>query len=129
MTAVGTWRIFMRHVKRQELRSAPWHIIPIPWTVIFRNRRDAIRHLKKVIAFSEKLGIGMVTTFVGGDQTKSVEENLRGIWPDMASNYQYAEEHGVRIAIENCPMLFEENSGGGHNLFYTPPALWRKCLI
>lgn len=56
----------------------------------------------------------MVTTFVGRDQTKSVEENLEAfgrIWPPII---QYAEEHGVRIAIENCPMLFgrEQWPGG-----------------
>lgn len=94
----------------------------------FQKREDAIRHLKKVIAFSEKLGIGMVTTFVGRDQTKSVEENLEAfsrIWPPII---QYAEEHGVRIAIENCPMLFgREQWPGGHNLF-TSPALWRKMF-
>ena len=94
----------------------------------FQKREAAIRHLKKVIAFSEKLGVGMVTTFVGRDQTKSVEENLEAfgrIWPPII---RYAEEHGVRIAIENCPMLFgREQWPGGHNLF-TSPALWRKMF-
>ena len=94
----------------------------------FQKREAAIRHLKKVIAFSEKLGVGMVTTFVGRDQTKSVEENLEAfgrIWPPII---QYAEEHGVRIAIENCPMLFgREQWPGGNNLF-TSPALWRKMF-
>ena len=94
----------------------------------FQKREDAIRHLKKVIAFSEKLGIGMVTTFVGRDQTKSVEENLEAfgrIWPPII---QYAEEHGVRIAIENCPMLFgEEQWPGGQNLMTTPP-IWREVF-
>ena len=75
-----------------------------------------------------EVGIGMVTTFVGRDQTKSVEENLEAfgrIWPPII---QYAEEHGVRIAIENCPMLFgREQWPGGHNLF-TSPALWRKMF-
>ena len=82
----------------------------------FQKREAAIRHLKKVIAFSEKLGVGMVTTFAGRDQTKSVEENLEAfgrIWPPII---RYAEEHGVRIAIENCPMLFgREQWPGGHN--------------
>lgn len=53
-----------------------------------------------------EVGIGMVTAFVGRDQNKSVEENLEAfgrIWPPII---QFTEEHGVRIAIENCPMLF-----------------------
>ena len=72
------------------------------------KRKANIEHLKKVIAASQKLGIGMVTTFIGRDHTKSVEENLKlfeEIWPDII---RFAEEHQVRVAIENCPMLFDE---------------------
>ena len=72
------------------------------------KRKANIEHLKKVIAASQKLGIGMVTTFIGRDHTKSVEENLKlfeEIWPDII---RFAEEHRVKVAIENCPMLFDE---------------------
>ena len=71
------------------------------------KRKANIEHLKKVIAASQKLGIGMVTTFIGRDHTKSVEENLKlfeEIWPDII---RFAEEHRVKVAIENCPMLFD----------------------
>ena len=70
------------------------------------KREAAIAHLKKVICFSQKLGVGLVTTFIGREQTKSVEENLetfRQVWPPII---RYAEEHDVKIAVENCPMLF-----------------------
>lgn len=71
------------------------------------ERRAAnIEHLKKVIHMSALLGVNMVTTFIGRDQTKSVEENLelvKEIWPPIL---RQAEEEGVKIAIENCPMLF-----------------------
>ena len=48
------------------------------------KRAANIAHLKKVILASEKLGVGMVTTFVGRATHKTVEENLelfREIWP------------------------------------------------
>ena len=51
------------------------------------KRAANIAHLKKVILASEKLGVGMVTTFVGRATHKTVEENLelfREIW-DMDS--------------------------------------------
>ena len=70
------------------------------------KRSANIEHLKKVILASEKLGIGMVTSFIGRDHTKSVEANMelfKEIWPDII---RFAEEHKVKIAIENCPMLF-----------------------
>lgn len=92
------------------------------------KREAAIAHLKKVICFSQKLGVGLVTTFIGREQTKSVEENLetfRQVWPPII---RYAEEHDVKIAVENCPMLFgPEQWPGGQNLF-TTPALWRTLF-
>lgn len=92
------------------------------------KRTANIAHLKNVILASEKLGIGMVTTFVGRMQTKTVEENLeafRQIWPPIVA---FAREHNVKIAIENCPMLFGADQWpGGQNLF-TTPALWEKMF-
>ena len=92
------------------------------------KRAANIAHLKKVIAASGKLGVNMVTTFVGRDQTKSVEENIelfKEIWPDIIA---YAAERGVKIGIENCPMLFGRDQWpGGQNLM-TTPAIWRKLF-
>lgn len=92
------------------------------------KRAANIAHLKQVIAASHRLGVNLVTTFVGRDQTKTVEENLelfREIWPPIV---QQAEELGVRIAIENCPMLFGlDQWPGGQNLASTP-AIWRKLF-
>jgi sugar phosphate isomerase/epimerase len=70
----------------------------------------------------------MVTTFIGRDQTKTVEENLelvKEIWPPIIA---VAEEMGVKVAIENCPMLFGSDQWpGGQNLM-TTPANWRKVF-
>ena len=92
------------------------------------KRENNIKHLYKVINMSSALGVNMVTTFVGRDQNKTVEENLeifKEVWPPIV---KYAEENGVKIAIENCPMLFgTEQWPGGQNLF-TTPKLWRKMF-
>ena len=70
----------------------------------------------------------MVTTFIGRDQTKTVEENLelvKEVWPDII---KLAEECGVKEAIENCPMLFGPDQWpGGQNLM-TTPAIWKKVF-
>lgn len=70
----------------------------------------------------------MVTTFIGRDQTKTVEENLllvKKVWEPVI---RLAEENGVKIAIENCPMLFGPDQWpGGQNLM-TTPAVWRKVF-
>ncbi len=92
------------------------------------KREAAISHLKQVINMSALLGVNMVTTFIGRDQTKTVEENLeifKEVWPPII---KLAEEMGVKIAIENCPMLFGPDQWpGGQNLF-TTPKLWRKMF-
>ena len=92
------------------------------------KRAVAVEHLKKLICASAKLGVNMVTTFIGRDQTKTVEENLelvREVWPPII---KLAEEKGVKIAIENCPMLFGPDQWpGGQNLM-TTPAIWRKVF-
>ncbi|MCI8465650.1 MAG: sugar phosphate isomerase/epimerase [Lachnospiraceae bacterium] len=101
---------------------------PNPMDCDLSKREAAVRHLETVIQASHKLGIGMVTTFIGRDQSKTVEENLKlvsEIWPPIL---RLAEEHDVKIAIENCPMLFGmEQWPGGQNLF-TSPANWKKIF-
>lgn len=92
------------------------------------KRKENIDHLKKVIEASARLGVNMVTTFIGRDSQKSVEENIelfRVIWPPIIA---FAEERKVKIAIENCPMLFGEDQWpGGQNLM-TTPVIWRKLF-
>ena len=92
------------------------------------SRRAAESHLKKVIDASRKLEIGMVTTFIGRNHNKTIEENLeimKKIWTPLL---RYAEEREIRIAIENCPMLFgKEQWPGGQNLFGAP-AIWREVF-
>ena len=85
------------------------------------KREAAIAHLQAVIKASAKLGVGMVTTFIGKDQYKTFEENIelfKQIWPGLI---KLAEDNGVKIAIENCPMLFGADQWpGGQNLRCTP---------
>ena len=87
-----------------------------------------IDHLKKVIVATRLLGLNTTTSFIGRDWTRSVDEN----WPRFLATWkpliQFAEDQGVRIAIENCPMLFTRDEWpGGKNLF-TTPAIWRRAF-
>lgn len=92
------------------------------------KREAAIDHLKALIKASAKLGVNMVTTFIGRDQYKTLEENIelfKQIWPDIIS---LAESCGVKVGIENCPMLFgAEQWPGGQNLMCTP-AIYRRLF-
>jgi sugar phosphate isomerase/epimerase len=85
-------------------------------------------HFKKVIAAAALLGVGQVTTFIGRDWTKSVEDNwprFRKVWAPLV---RFAEDHEVRIGIENCPMLFTNDEWpGGKNLAHSP-RIWRRMF-
>lgn len=88
----------------------------------------AVAHLKKIILAAELLGLSRITTFVGRDWTKSVDDN----WPRFLSTWkpliQFAEDHGIRVGIENCPMLFSRDEWpGGKNLAFSPK-IWTRMF-
>ncbi|MBO6048432.1 MAG: sugar phosphate isomerase/epimerase [Spirochaetales bacterium] len=112
--------------KKVEISSLAFY--PNPLTSDLKKRSETLAHLETLIKASAKLGINMVTTFIGRDQAKTVEENLElvgQIWPPII---KLAEKLKVRIGIENCPMLFGKDQWpGGQNLF-TSPANWQKIF-
>ncbi len=84
------------------------------------HRERVLDHFKKVIEAAKMLGVEVAGTFIGRDPSKNVEENLvmfRKIFPGLV---KFAAEGNVRIAIENCPMLFPDTWPGGTNLASTP---------
>jgi sugar phosphate isomerase/epimerase len=88
----------------------------------------AVVHLQKVIAAAPRLGLHTVNTFIGRDWTKSVDDN----WPRFLETWKplvkFAEDHGVRIGIEHCPMLFSRDEWpGGKNLAHSPK-IWRRMF-
>jgi len=91
-------------------------------------RRIANDHLRRVIEAAQRLEVGIVGTFVGRDQHLSVDVNLEDftrVWPPIV---RFAREHDVKVAIENCPMIFSSDEWpGGRNLAYSP-AIWRRMF-
>ncbi len=90
------------------------------------HRETVIAHLKKVIEGAALLEVPIVGTFVGKDKNKTVPQNLEDyakIWPPIV---KFAKDHGVKIAIENCPMLFSYDEWPGGNNLASTPAIWRK---
>ncbi|HMF14087.1 MAG TPA: sugar phosphate isomerase/epimerase family protein [Gemmataceae bacterium] len=92
------------------------------------HRRAVVEHLMKVIDAAAKLKLGVVNTFVGRDPSKSVAGNwplFRSVWPDIIRR---AESRGVKLGIENCPMLFSKDEWpGGKNLAVSPET-WRAIF-
>jgi sugar phosphate isomerase/epimerase len=92
------------------------------------HREQVNAHLRAVIDAAQRLGVSTVGTFVGNDKDRPLPENLqrfREIWPALVD---YAGERGVRIAIENCPMIFSYDEWpGGNNLAWSP-AIWDEMF-
>ena len=92
------------------------------------QRTQAQAHLRKVIDAAARLGVNLVGTFIGRDQNRPPEPAFADVleqWPPLV---KFAAERGVRIAIENCPMIFSADEWpGGRNLAYSP-ALWRRLF-
>jgi sugar phosphate isomerase/epimerase len=90
------------------------------------HRDTVIDHLKKVIEGAALLEVPVVGTFVGKDKNKTVPENLEDyakVWPPIV---KFAKDRGVKIAIENCPMIFSYDEWPGGNNLASTPAIWRK---
>jgi sugar phosphate isomerase/epimerase len=101
---------------------------PNPLSPDLEHRAEVIAHLGHVIEAAEKLGVPVVNTFIGNDKDKSLPENFaefKKVWPDIVAK---AADHGVKIAIENCPMIFSYDEWpGGNNLMHAP-ATWRDVF-
>lgn len=93
------------------------------------HREVVIEHLMKVIdAAALVMEKPIVGTFVGRDKDKTIEENLesfKGIWPDIV---KYAGDKNVKIAIENCPMIFSNDEWPGGNNLASTPKIWREMF-
>jgi sugar phosphate isomerase/epimerase len=99
----------------------------IPLSADREQAEAAVAHLHKVIDAAPMLGLANVNAFVGANQHLPLEENLvlfQQVWPDIV---RHAEDRGVRIGIENCPMLYEKSWPFGLNLARTP-AIWRRMF-
>jgi sugar phosphate isomerase/epimerase len=89
---------------------------------------QAIAHLHRLIDASADLGVGIVNSFVGRNPAQTVDAN----WPRFLDVWRplvrHAEERGVRIGIENCPMLFTDDEWPGGKNLATSPAIWRRMF-
>ncbi|MCL4789478.1 MAG: sugar phosphate isomerase/epimerase [Verrucomicrobia bacterium] len=87
-----------------------------------------VDHLKRVIRAAPLLGLKKVNTFVGRDWTKTIDEN----WPRFLKTWKpiiaLAEDCGVKIGIENCPMSFTRDEWPGGKNLAVSPVVWRRMF-
>ena len=101
---------------------------PNPLATDETEARVYCEHIKKVIRAAALLGVPVVNTFIGRDPSKSLADNwprFCAVWPPLI---EFAESQGVRIAIENCPMLFTGDEWPGGKNLASAPAVWRRMF-
>lgn len=101
---------------------------PNPLSPDADESRHVVEHLKRVMEGAARLGLRNVNTFIGRDWTRSVEANwsrFMEVWPPLIRR---AEELGLRIGIENCPMSFTEDEWPGGKNLAVSPAIWRRMF-
>jgi sugar phosphate isomerase/epimerase len=101
---------------------------PNPLHPDLTHRAGVIDHLKQVVSAASLMDLKVVNTFIGGDAALKVDDNwaeAEKVWPEIIA---FARDKGVKLAFENCPMLFSNSEWpGGHNIAYAP-RIWRRIL-
>jgi sugar phosphate isomerase/epimerase len=101
---------------------------PNPLSPDLEEAKTYAAHIKKVIRAAKLLGVNQMNTFIGRDYTKSVDDNWKRFESTWKPIIKYAEDQGVRVGIENCPMLFTKDEWpGGKNLAISP-AIWTRMF-
>jgi sugar phosphate isomerase/epimerase len=82
------------------------------------KREFSQARLKAMITAAVALDIEVVSTFIGRDPALPLKENIELAKKTWTELLPFAKEYGVKIAIENCPMMYEWP--GGLNIAYAP---------
>jgi sugar phosphate isomerase/epimerase len=101
---------------------------PNPLSADAEARRVVAEHLPKVMAAAAGLSVPVVNTFIGRDHTQPAEAqwpHVRAVWPELV---RHAEKAGVKLGIENCPMLFSADEWPGGKNLASAPGVWRQLF-
>ncbi len=94
-----------------------------------RAAREAVNaHTIRVIEAASAMGVGVVNTFIGADPRLSQDENYAVALEVFRPIVDAATGAGVKLAIENCPMIFSRDEWpGGKNIAWNP-RIWRRMF-
>ena len=117
-----------RYAADRNITIAALGYYPNPLDPTPGHSEMVIGHLKKVIEAAAMLGVNKVSTFIGKDKTKTIEENLslfETVWNPIV---KLAEKKKVWVGIENCPMYFTPDEWPGGLNLASSPHIWRKMF-
>jgi len=114
--------------ERTGVRISSLGYYPNALTADAAEAEASVAQIRRVIEAAPKLGLDCVTSFIGRNPVESVDEN----WPRFLEIWKpliaLAEDRGVRVGIENCPMSFSRDEWPGGKNLATTPAIWRRMF-
>jgi sugar phosphate isomerase/epimerase len=126
--SVGHARDLRAEIDAKGLHISGLGYYPNPLHPDAAHREQVIGHLRRVIVAAGRMDVPFVNTFMGGDAAMTQDENWERaleIWPDIV---RHAQDNGVQLTIENCPMIFSRDEWpAGHNIAWSP-YIWRRIL-
>ena len=116
------------YLKQKNISISGLGYYPNPLDADAKKSEFYIEHIKKIIRACNQLGVPVMNTFIGRNQALNMQDNLelfKKLWKPIIET---AEQEGIKIGIENCPMFFTNDEWpGGKNLAISP-AVWDKMF-
>lgn len=91
-----------------------------------RRRERNHENVKRVIEACAELDVEVACTFAGGFPAP-LNDVLNAFAESFPALVDYAEDHGVKIAIENCPMVGWQAPYVPGNIAYSP-LIWERVF-
>ncbi len=92
-----------------------------------KDAQKFAEYTKNVILLAEYLKVPVIAGFGGKIIDKPLEESIEPFKQVWSKHAKFAEERGIRIAFENCPMGTFHLPPGGNNCVCTP-LMWEACF-
>jgi sugar phosphate isomerase/epimerase len=116
------------YLKQKNISISGLGYYPNPLDADTNKSEFYIEHIKKIIRACNQLGVPVMNTFIGRNQALNMQDNLelfKKLWKPIIET---AEQEGIKIGIENCPMFFTNDEWpGGKNLAISP-AVWDRMF-
>ncbi|WND02702.1 sugar phosphate isomerase/epimerase [Temperatibacter marinus] len=119
---------YVQYARSKEVEISSLGYYPNPLCPDEEESQVYVDHLYKLIDASVQMGINMVTTFIGNDWQKTIDENwprFKKIWGPILD---YAYKKDVKIGIENCAMYFTDDEWPNGKNLARSPQIWRRMF-
>ena len=92
------------------------------------QNESQLHDLEYAIDNAHLFGAKTVATFAGALEGQSIDAAIPRFKEVFSELAKRAEDRGVKLAIENCPMLFDAGQWPGGQNLATTPKIWREMF-